>query len=107
MYCSIHQAVGIWDELRDAMEGKHHYGGHTAEIYAYRLMPNRPSAVIKNESPLEDILYASKSLVSIIELFCQRHDVTFLIDGYDYNTWLKEHGHTFDWRVEVQFQKTK
>jgi hypothetical protein len=39
---SVDQALSVWAELEDAYRGDHSYGGHTAEIYAYRLMPMSP-----------------------------------------------------------------
>jgi hypothetical protein len=43
MYISLEQAVNVYDQLRDAMEGKAGYGSDTIELYAYRLMQNLPS----------------------------------------------------------------
>ncbi len=103
MYCSIHQAVEIWDDLRDAMEGKASHG-YDAEIYAYRLLPHNPSMTMGKEWRLEDIIRASRSLVEIIDMFRERYtDTTVLIDGLEYNSWLEKYGSTFDHRVKVQF----
>lgn len=108
MYCSIHQALGIWDDLRDALEGKHHFGSDTAEIYAYRLMPNNPSETLKGEKDNDDILHAAKSLVELIEIFTQHHDgITVLIHDMKPQAWLKKYGKTFDWRVQVKVIKHK
>lgn len=107
MYCSINQVVGIWDELRDAMEGKNGFGGDTAEIYAYRLMPNSPSQVLTREGNKEDIVRASKSLVEIIDMFRETYGGNFLINGINYRQWQKKYGQTFDHRVHVQFKKNR
>ena len=107
MYCSIYQAVGIWDELREAMEGKNHFGSDTAEIYAYRLMPNDPSFVFKKESKKEDIIRASRTLVALIDMFLEKYGGDFTIDGMKYKSWLKKFGHTFDHRVHVKYIKKK
>jgi hypothetical protein len=99
MYCSIQQAVEIFDELRDAMEGKHGYGGYTAEIYAYRLLPNIPSG---RKYEIAEMIRASRSLVAIIDLFRDKYnDAVFLIDGLEYHSWLEKYGATFDHRVYV------
>lgn len=104
MYCSIHQAVVLWDELRNAMEGKHGFGGDTAEIYAYTIMPNSPGP--KKYS--EDIMRAAISLVGIIDMFRERYpDTKVLINGIGYHTWLKKYGHGYDHRVRVQIKNKK
>lgn len=40
---SMVQALWIWSELVAAYYGKNGYGGDTAEIYEYRLLPNAPA----------------------------------------------------------------
>lgn len=37
VFLSPAQAISVWADLEDAYHGTHGYGGHTAEIYAYRL----------------------------------------------------------------------
>ena len=42
LHTTIFQLVSIWAELEAAMRGEHHYGGHTMELYAYRLTERNP-----------------------------------------------------------------
>jgi hypothetical protein len=99
MYCSIKQALHLWDELRNAYEGKSTYGGFLTEIYAYTLMQCHPSC---NYDRL-DYQMAAQTLVGIIDIFCETYtDRRFLIDELPPKDWLELHGHQFDHRVEVE-----
>lgn len=49
---STHQLMQIWGELVEACHGVHGFGGHVAEIYAYRLTPYTPTC--HGEGLLED-----------------------------------------------------
>lgn len=116
MYCSIHQAVGIWTELLYCYEKRNGFGTDTAEIYAYRLMPYNPTAVIHGKDKEEDIILASKSLIALIDMFCEEYDTDFKIvvgrkdikgGGWKHklmnrHLWLKKYGHTFDHRIHVE-----
>ena len=41
---SIDQVIDVWSELEAAYRGENGYGGDTAEIYVYRLMPRAPGS---------------------------------------------------------------
>lgn len=43
IHCSIFQALDVYADVAMAWAGVHGFGGHTAEIYAYRLWPYCPS----------------------------------------------------------------
>lgn len=98
MNISIHQACTVWNDLRDAMEGKASHGNE-AEIYAYRLMPNTPILSIAAK------IKAAKSLIALIDLFRETYpDYYAFIDGYDYHNWAEQEQATFDHRVKVEMR---
>ena len=39
---SIEQALDVWSQLEEAMDGEAPYGSDVSEIYAWRLMPHSP-----------------------------------------------------------------
>src|SRR5262249_25383349 len=69
---SMAQALLIWSELMDAYHGKNGFGGDTAEIYMYRLMPYDPALV---HDPTADhngtVDQANRSLCSLLLFFEQ------------------------------------
>lgn len=104
MNISIHQACTVWNDLRDAMEGKASHG-NVAEIYAYRLMPNIPSLDMKSIDHSVDRIRAAKSLVALIDLFRETYpDYYAFIDGNDYHFWVDKVQANFDHRVKVEMR---
>lgn len=102
MHISINQACKIWDDLRDAMEGKASHG-HTAEIYAYRLMPCVPSLGMESVDHTTEYRRAAESLVALMKLFVETYpDCHFFIDDRHYHTWLNLVGENFHHRVQVE-----
>lgn len=106
MDISIRQACGIWGELMNCYYGRNGFGTHTAEIYAYRLMPFDPRLLTKKEKDLQDILRAAKALVDLMDMFCEEYDTEFKVevsgnDLKDRHLWLIQHGAGFDHRVHV------
>lgn len=105
--CSIEGMLDLWIDFWLAREGDHHYGGHTAEIYAYRLEPYSPSLHREGMKPdkLDKFFHYSKvaqSLVDLLDNFCRKYDCTATIDGRHPAGWLKDHGGHFDWRCYVE-----
>lgn len=104
MYCSIYQAVEVYDDLRSAYEGDASHGNE-AQIYAYRLLPNDPQMIRGQDYKKDpvDLRRASQSLGEIIDMFKERYnEAKILIEGINYKTWLKKYGHEFDHRVHVK-----
>lgn len=109
MNISIAQACRLWDELRDAMDGKASHG-HEAEIYAYTIMPSIPSisdGEIKQHH-ITAYIRAIGSLVNIIEMFTEIHEnIDVFIDGEHYYSWAKKahlnYTH-FNHRVKVEIR---
>lgn len=101
MYISVIQACTLWDELRNAMEGKASHG-FEAEIYAYTLMPSIPSLGKKSDDNI-DYIRAARSLVQIIDFFIELYpNVYAFIDGQGYRFWLENVGADFTHRVKVK-----
>ena len=50
MYISIEQAIDVYNDLIDAKNDAHGFGGTVAEIYVYTLMPNSPTYSMKVEN---------------------------------------------------------
>jgi hypothetical protein len=104
MNISIHQACTVWNDLRDAMEGKASHRNE-AEIYAYRLMPNIPTLDMKSIDHSADRIRAAKSLVALIDLFRETYpDYYAFIDGNDYHYWTEKVQANFDHRVKVEIR---
>lgn len=111
MYCSIKQALGIWDELRSAYEGTNGFGSDTAEIYVYRLLSNDPNMLLGAKDykrDPQDLKKASQCLGEIIDIFKEHYDkIKVEINGLEYKKWIKKHGHEFDHRVHIKIIKLK
>jgi len=101
---SLTQALEIYEELLEAYQGTNGFGGNVAEIYAYRLSPEDPSAEVAyrkmNEIKPGDLLHtaliergmiAAYNLKILIEFFIKRHeDAKVTIEMYDdkKKTWI-------------------
>ena len=68
------QALEIWSELWQAYFGKNGYGGDTAEIYTYCVMPDSPGKNLNEERQSEYGLQAAKSLYSLLTKFSHDYD---------------------------------
>lgn len=104
---SVAQAVYIWDDLTTALNGTNGFGGHTAEIYAYRLMPYSPSFAQDPQSEIcrevhEQLVHnAGQSLLELLRLFQQKHRCDITIDDKPFNRY--DHSwEGFSHRVHVE-----
>lgn len=78
------------------MKGISPYNGDETEIYAYTLMPYKPS------QNAEDFVLAKLSLISIIEIFMKNYtDCSISINEMDYKKWNEPFTH----RVHVKITK--
>ena len=87
---SIDQALDVWSEFVDAYYGKNSYGGDTAEIYIYRLMPRTPGGpddddYLRANQALSSLLlrFQSRYADALISLYATRKD-----DGRRFGTWV-------------------
>lgn len=83
---TLNQALGVWSDLEAAYYGKSGYGGDTAEIYAFRIQPYRPSVELPNtqlgaEAIAEQAMIAGKNLHWLIDKFVDLHDCRIEVDG--------------------------
>ena len=92
IYLSIDQILELWVELEDARIGANGYGGDTAEIYAYRLLPCSPTLSLTGETGdaarREAARQAALNLIEVLRLFEARRDVNIYIDGARFGPWL-------------------
>lgn len=100
------QLVTLWGQLVECYYDQNSYGGTTAEIYAWTLVPYSPTAA-KSQGPIgcesrrEQAEYAAKALSEVLRYFCEMYGCGALIDG---EVFMGECG-PFDHRVHV-FIKT-
>lgn len=71
---SMLQALDVWSDLWQAFYGDNGYGGTTAEIYAFRLLPCCPTLYInpcslREEAEQEMAQLASLSLAQLLTAF--------------------------------------
>ena len=103
---SMNQALSIWSELWQAYYGKNGYGGDTAEIYAYRLMPYSPSFNMTGETFQESNdelrINAVNSLVALCNQFAKENDCVIEIDKCPLDKWVSLIGREFDHRCHVR-----
>lgn len=73
---SMRQLLSVWHELQAARQGSNGYGGHTAEIYAFRLTQLSPTALLASgESELgrqareKMAQLAVDNLIAVLRLF--------------------------------------
>ncbi len=110
---SMNQALSIWSELWQAYYGKNGFGGDTAEIYAYRLMPYVPdvhahhnsqyresqSYIFRNMDVSEK---AAHSLCELLYAFQKETNCDITIDGESIGDWFHDQGSLFDHRCHVK-----
>lgn len=107
MYISIEQALFIYDELVLAKYGENGFGGDTAEVYAYKLMPNVPSynMHLTDDETLMVEKKAAEELYSICEIFASKHKVNIEIDDIDAKLWLnrvRAEIERFNYRIHIK-----
>lgn len=88
---SMDQVLDVWTDLEAAYYGKNGYGGDTAEIYVYRLMPRIPNGAPDDD----DYLKANQALFSLLRRFQSMHSdaaislyATRKDDGRPLGSWL-------------------
>jgi hypothetical protein len=114
-------AIGVWHDLERALAGDNGYGGDVAEIYAYRLMPQRikdrfdpvlgaTKAEEQQEAKAVAALVAGKNMTLILRRFAELHEgVIFSIEdrsGFRPIDLAAEEFPPFDWRVHLRVSQT-
>ena len=110
---SMVQALSIWSDLSDAFYGKNGFGGDTAEIYLYRLMPSGPAAAaaslgepgLHGDIAREAFDEANATLFSILAYFQKERDARIEVEGRKLGPWLSSA--RFNHRVHVRVRPRK
>jgi hypothetical protein len=114
MHISIEQAIDVYNDLIDAKNGVHGFGGSVAEIYVHRLMPNSPGY---NMNPTGGIFdednrmlekKAAEDFHSLCYIFAKKHSVQININDVDLHEWIsmiRKEEARFYWRVHVEVKK--
>lgn len=100
---SVDQLLDIWGELVSAHGGQNRYGGHVAQIYAYRLQRFDPRVVDdywRKELKYEHAQAAKRSLLAIVRRFESEWDCRCMFDGVWADEW--ERTAVYDHRVHVE-----
>lgn len=96
MYISIEQALDVYDDLIEALHGKHGFGGDVAEIYTFRIMPFSPTYSMHNEGKMWDSdnrmieKRAAEDFHSLCHIFAKKHDASISIDDIELNEWINK-----------------
>lgn len=95
MYISIEQAIDVYNDLIEAKNGTHGFGGTVAEIYVYRLMPYSPSySMHTGKMNDEDNRMLEKKSAedfhTLCHIFTKKHEVLIEIDGMDIHEWISK-----------------
>ena len=107
LHLSIAQALCVWTDLELALAGRHGFGGHTAEIYLYRLMPYDPAAhtalpsARRDEAETAMNRMATENLCELVEYFIQTREecADVRIQGVSFSEWSRE---ILAYRVQVE-----
>ena len=96
----MNQALGIWSELWMAYYCHNGYGGNTAEIYAYRLMPYEPK-LNQGLPSNENSTIAKEVLYNLMCKFKNETGCDIKVDNYfSITDWFENSGF-FNHRVHV------
>ena len=107
---SLNQVLSLWSDLEKAYHGTHGFGGDTAEIYIYRLMPFEPAIMrdpkaeehgIIGSSAREAYERANKSLFKLLSKFAKDRDAAITVDEKELGPWLKTARNTHRVHVKV------
>lgn len=118
----VDAAIGVWYDLERALAGKNGYGGDVAEIYAYRLVPQRirdktnPAFITgateaeEQAAKAEAALVAGKNMTRVLRHFAELHEgAVFAIEERD--GWrlldLAAEFPSFDWSVQLRVTQTR
>ncbi len=110
MDLSIQQVLTVYSDLVRAYYNENHYGSDTAEVYAYLLKHNNPSAEIGdsdgkiNHSAIkEDNLQAAENLYNVILLFKDHFNCIIYVENKLFGKWVKniDFGH----RVHIKIKR--
>lgn len=114
MYISIEQAIDVYNDLIDAKNGVHGFGGTVAEIYVYRMMPGSPCYDMHDKGSIWDEdnrmleKKAAEDFHSLCYIFSRKHEVDININGIGLHKWISKirmDEERFYHRVHVEVKK--
>jgi hypothetical protein len=73
---SVGELLRIWSELVEAYHGVNAYGGHVAQIYAYRLMPSYSTCDTERQGRTQ----AGAALFEICSFFMETYVCTLTVE---------------------------
>lgn len=88
------ELINLWGELVEAYHGVNTYGGHTAEIYAYRFQAYTPSVhskiVTNKEAEIELYRQSARQLYELLRLFAETYSrASIKVNGESNWEWLR------------------
>ncbi len=91
LHLSMLEALRLWSDLEQALHGTNGFGGHTAEIYAYRF-GGRPIAYEVMASVKEETdRHCAHALFDFLALFRSQHpECEVAVDGRSFGAWVAE-----------------
>jgi hypothetical protein len=107
---SMQQALSIWSDLEAAYYRRNGFGGDTAEIYMYRLMPRCPGGEeslagrkcdLFDDMAKELISNANKALYSLLKHFAEVRNVNIEVYDNPLGPWLKHADYSHRVHVKV------
>jgi len=91
----MRDALYLWSDLEQAYYGDNSYGGHTAELYAYRFGEQSPIRWYTEER-----LAASRALYLLLLEFQKYRKCTIKVNNVEFGDWLLKE--RFAHRVHVE-----
>lgn len=93
--------LDLWSELLDAEHGTNGFGGHVAEIYAFRFGQLGPTWYLNRGASTagEDVRRSAVALHDLLALFIEKRQVTITVDGVEFGAWVRSM--PFDHRAHV------
>lgn len=108
------ELMKLWGDLVEALHGQNGYGGHTAEIYAYRLTAYNPMAhgeglraETRDNAQRDMNALAANCLAALCEEFQEAFECRVEIDGTtSIREWLlRTNEHPYNWRAHVKISR--
>lgn len=109
------ELMKLWGELVEAYHGVNGFGGHTAEIYSYRLQRYDPSVHRRidrdgayNDKSKTHYTCAAHALCALLYEFCSAYNCDAEIEGLKVDDWCKltvQGDIVFDHRAHVRIKR--
>lgn len=116
---TVKQALNFCMSMDDAFYNHNSYGGDTAEVYAYSLMPNEPlyANCVRNDTiPESDILRdafmevvhdCAEALYELLTYYAKIRECRITVDERPLGPWLKKEWQLHRWHIKVVRKKDR